>query len=61
MYAVLQIYLITTIHLQWFTDSPSYSSSEQLRKTRHKRAVTPPELWKMWDISFPESDNEEEK
>ena len=48
---------------QWFSDDPRYTSNEEhLRRTgRHKnplQAGTPPEQWKMWDISFPDTDDE---
>ena len=43
-----------------YKQSPLYTSSkEHIKNTgRHRRASTPPEQWKMWDISFPDTDDE---
>ena len=54
-------YTLIVIHnycTQWFSD-PTYCGTETNHLKRTGRPVTPPQEWKKWDISFPETDDEE--
>ena len=59
VYAVITYYTIFII--QWYIGA--YGDKESQRdgrnkKRRYHRACTPPEEWKKWDISFPDTDDE---
>lgn len=40
--------------LQWYAGDQNHLQ----RTGRHKRAITPPEEWKKWNISFSDTEDE---
>jgi hypothetical protein len=43
---------------QWYANESTQEERAHRKRRKRSRPCTPPELWDMWNISFPESDDD---